>query len=174
NITITADKFNDSEYKDGIITLENGNKCIYDGTYLYEIYYEYSLIDYTNPFKSYELLEYKDVRVEDYEPDEISEIMEIYTEANRIPNTNIYKDYLKNLYGIYNWDGDDIITYDEAKSWIYEFNTYPFGKVNNMIAIFPDGKVIYDDILMDYIENSAFIYENKYIVINASRYYFEG
>ena len=81
---------------------------------------------------------------------------------------------MKNLYGIYNWDGDDIITYDEAKSWIYEFNTYPFGIVNNMIAIFPDGKVLYDRILMDYIENSAFIYENKYIVINESRYYFEG
>lgn len=178
NITITADKFNDSEYeyKDGIITLENGNKYIYDGTYLYEIYYEYSLIDYTNPFKSDELLEYKDVRVEGYGT-EISEIENIYTEANRIPNTNIYEVYengAKNLYGIYNWDGDNIITYGEAKSWIYEFNTYPFGILNNMIAIFPDGKVIYNDILMDYIENSAIIYENKYIVINASRYYHEG
>ncbi len=169
--TITADKFGDLkyEYKDGIITLEDGNKYIYDGTYLYYVIYEYSLIDYTNPFKSDNLLKYQDGIIKTTEAYQIGTITDVFTEGNRIDNTNIYSDY--RLRGIYDWDNNSTITYDECNyTYIDKFDTYPFGSFFYVCTIYPDGKIGFFNRLYDYKNNSIFIYNDEYIVIDHSKY----
>lgn len=171
--TITADKFGDLkyEYKDGIITLEDGNKYIYDGTYLYYVIYEYSLIDYTNPFKSDNLLEYRDGIIET-EAHQIGKITDVFTAENRIDNTNIYSDDNDVLWGIYDWDNDNTITFDEFwNTYIDKFDTYPFGSFFDGCTIYPDGKIVsYNNDLYDYKNNYIFIYNDEYIVFDFSKY----
>lgn len=164
SITIAADKVADDaseetsyEYKDGFITLENGPKYIYDGTYLYEVTSEFDIEDYT-PFPTIELADVSN-----------EEFADGYSKKD---NTNvfIYEDdfFAGQYYGAFDWDDDQIAQPDWFNTAIGEYDTYPLGEIDTKwgtFTVFPDNIVSVYSLTYDLGTDKIFTYGN-YIVFN--------
>ncbi len=176
NITISGEKFISDEnnytyeYENGIITREDGTKYIYDGTYLYEIYNEYSIEDY-KPLPTGKLLNIKEINLDN------SINKDVFTKVDH--DVYVYKDndeYNDYLYGFYDWDKSNSIESEEF-NWttIINFDEYPFGEFSlqhSFYRIFPDNKIYIFLIggLYDIKENTIFT-DGNYIAIDESKYY---
>jgi hypothetical protein len=164
SITIAADKVADDaseetsyEYKDGFITLENGKKYIYDGTYLYEVTSEFDIEDYT-PFPTIELADVSNEKFADG-----------YSKKD---NTNVFIDeddfFAGQYYGAFDWDNDQIDQSDWFNTAIGEYDTYPLGEIDTKwgtFSVFPDNKVYVYSLTYDLGTDKIFTYGN-YIVFN--------
>jgi len=194
--TITDEKFSESEkeysydYKNGIITVkisaDEEYKFIYDGTYLYEIMTEYSLIDYSRADAKINEKKLVDITKIELEGDINADDYETIGGKN---DPYVYKIKDKNqdeptLYGAYDWNENSKIDADDEffNTIVVEFDKYPFGKFYsntcyNYIYIFPDGKIAsyYDYELYDIITEPkiSIFTDGKYVVIDGNIYDFE-
>ena len=176
NITISGEKFISDEnnytyeYENGIITIEDGTKYIYDGTYLYQIYNEYSIEDY-KPLPTGKLLNIEEINLDN------SINKNVFRKVD--DDVNVYMDnedeYNDDLYGFYDWDKSNSIEYEEF-NWttIINFDEYPFGEFSlqhTLYRIFPDNKIYIFLIggLYDIKENTIFT-DGNYIAIDVSKY----
>ncbi|MBQ3688987.1 MAG: hypothetical protein II937_03880 [Bacteroidales bacterium] len=189
--TITDEKFSEIgkeysyDYKNGIITVkvsaDNEYKFIYDGTYLYEIDAEYSLIDYSRTDAKINTGKLADITENGYSKIGEATAPNVYKrESDKSPEPT--------LYGAYDWDTDGQIEipateegYDEFyKTVVAEFDKYPFGRLYSTyyqyyFYIFPDGKIltngVYSDIVTD--PQISIFTDGKYVVIDGNIYDFE-
>ena len=199
--TITDEKFSEFgneysyDYKNGIITVkvsaDNEYKYIYDGTYLYQIETEYSLIDYSRTdanINTDKLADITDIELEgDINADDFETIG-----GEKAPY--VYKIKGNNqdeptLYGAYDWNENNKIDADDEffSTIVAKFDKYPFGNFYSPLYysnfyIFPDGKIAIENIfgrtpatLHDIITEPkiSIFTDGKYVVINGNVYSLE-
>lgn len=196
--TITDEKFNgfgkeySYDYKNGIITVkvsaDNEYKFIYDGTYLYEIDAEFSLIDYSrtdakiNTGKLADITDIElvgDINADDYETIGGKNDPYVY----KIKGNNQDE---PTLYGAYDWNENSKIDANEYyndeffNTVVAEFDKYPFGRLystyhESYFYIFPDGKICVQGVYRDIVTapKISIFTDGKYVVIDGNIYNFE-